>query len=54
MEPFFCEQYGNPNSLHRYGTEVHNAMRQAVDRLYHAINAHDDDDIIVTSTQFSF
>ena len=23
MDPFFCRQYGNPNSLHSFGTEVH-------------------------------
>ncbi len=23
MEPFACEMYGNPNSLHDFGTEVH-------------------------------
>lgn len=47
MEPFFCQQYGNPNSLHSFGTEVHPAMRQAMDRLYCGIGAEDQDDIIV-------
>jgi cysteine desulfurase len=49
MEPFFCQQYGNPNSLHSFGTEVHPAMRLAMDRLYAGIGAGDEDDIIVTS-----
>jgi cysteine desulfurase len=49
MEPFFCQQYGNPNSLHSFGTEVHPAMRQAMDRLYCGIGAGDQDDIIVNS-----
>lgn len=49
MEPFFCEMYGNPNSLHSFGSEVHPFMRQALDRLYAGINASDDDDIIITS-----
>ncbi len=49
MEPFFCQQYGNPNSLHSFGTEIHPAMRLAMDRLYSGIGAGDDDDIIVTS-----
>ena len=49
MEPFFCQQYGNPNSLHSFGTEVHPAMRLAMDRLYCGIGAGDEDDIIVTS-----
>jgi cysteine desulfurase len=49
MEPFFCQQYGNPNSLHSFGTEVHPAMRQAMDRLYCGIGAGDQDDIIINS-----
>ena len=49
MEPFFCQQYGNPNSLHSFGTEVHPAMRQAMDRLYCGIGAGDEDDIVVNS-----
>jgi cysteine desulfurase len=49
MEPFFCQQYGNPNSLHNFGTEVHPAMRLAMDRLYRGIGASDEDDIIINS-----
>jgi len=49
MEPFFTEQYGNPNSLHSFGTEVHPAMHLAMDRLYCGIGASDEDDIIVNS-----
>lgn len=49
MDPFFCRQYGNPNSLHSFGTEVHEAMRLAMDRLYAGIGAGDDDDILITS-----
>jgi cysteine desulfurase len=49
MDPYFCRQYGNPNSLHSFGTEVHPAMRLAMDRLYSGIGAGDEDDIIVTS-----
>lgn len=47
MEPFFTQQYGNPNSLHSFGTEVHPAMRMAMDRLYCGIRADDGDDIII-------
>jgi cysteine desulfurase len=47
MEPFFTQQYGNPNSLHSFGTEVHPYMRLAMDRLYAGIHAGDEDDIIV-------
>ena len=49
MEPFWCQLYGNPNSLHTFGTEVHPYMRLAFDRLYAGISARDSDDIIVTS-----
>ncbi|MCU0236116.1 MAG: NifS family cysteine desulfurase [Acidobacteria bacterium] len=49
MDPFFCRQYGNPNSLHGFGTEVHPAMRLAMDRLYAGIGAADDDDIVINS-----
>ncbi len=49
MDPFFLEMYGNPNSLHRFGTEVHPYMRDALDQLYDGINAGDEDDIIINS-----
>jgi len=48
MEPFWCQLYGNPNSLHTFGTEVHPYMRLAFDRLYAGIHARDADDILVT------
>jgi len=47
MDPFFCRMYGNPNSLHDFGTEVHPYMRIAMDRLYAGIGAADEDDIII-------
>ncbi len=49
MEPFWCQMYGNPNSLHAFGTEVHPYMRVAFDRLYAGINARERDDILLTS-----
>jgi len=49
MEPFWCEFYGNPNSLHRFGTDTHPYLRVAMNRLYKAINAADKDDIIINS-----
>ncbi|WP_458700629.1 NifS family cysteine desulfurase [Sulfurospirillum sp. 1307] len=49
MEPFFVQMYGNPNSLHQFGSETHPALREAMDHLYAGLNASDDDDIIVTS-----
>lgn len=49
MLPYFSQYYGNPNSLHKFGTSTHKALAKAVDRVYKAINARDDDDIIFTS-----
>ncbi len=49
MQPFFSEMYGNPNSLHVFGIEVHPYMNLAFDRLYTGINAEDKDDIILNS-----
>ena len=34
MKPFFCEKFGNPNSLHDFGSETHPALRKAMDELY--------------------
>lgn len=49
MEPYFVQSYGNPNSLHQFGSESHPALRRAMDQLYAGINARDKDDIVVTS-----
>lgn len=49
MEPFFCQMYGNPNSLHNFGTEMHPYMKIGFDRLYTGINARDEDDIVINS-----
>jgi len=49
MIPYFSEQYGNPNSLHKFGTASHPAIAHAIDQVYTAINAADADDIIFTS-----
>jgi cysteine desulfurase len=49
MIPFFCRNYGNPNSLHSFGTETHPELKIALDRLYKGINASENDDIIINS-----
>jgi len=49
MLPYFTEKYGNPNSLHKFGTASHPAIARAIDQVYTAINASDADDIIFTS-----
>ncbi len=49
MMPFFSDLYGNPNSIHKFGTASHPAITHAINQVYHAINASDNDDIIFTS-----
>ncbi|MFT7860934.1 MAG: NifS family cysteine desulfurase [Sulfurimonas sp.] len=49
MLPYFSEQYGNPNSLHKFGSSTHPALSKAIDQTYKAINASDNDDIVFTS-----
>ncbi|MDU7693011.1 MAG: NifS family cysteine desulfurase [Helicobacter sp.] len=50
MQPFLNEYYGNPNSLHKFGTEIHPALHDAIGKLYDGINASEKDDIIITSS----
>jgi cysteine desulfurase len=49
MKPFFCEVYGNPNSLHSFASKTHKKMMEAIEYLYEGIGAADEDDIIITS-----
>ncbi len=49
MLPFYSELFGNPNSLHKFGTSTHPALSKAIDQVYKAINAGDNDDVIFTS-----
>jgi cysteine desulfurase len=48
MKPFFCDKYGNPNSLHRFGAGTHPKMVESLNYLYDGINAKDEDDILIT------
>lgn len=49
MLPYFSEMYGNPNSLHKFGTKTHPGIRKAIDQVYNAIGAQDEDDVVFTS-----
>lgn len=49
MQPYFSELYGNPNSLHKFGSTTHPALSNAINQVYAGINASDDDDIVFTS-----
>ena len=50
MLPFFMEKFGNPNSLHDFGSETHRALRVAMDQIYAGIGAKDSDDVVITSS----
>ncbi|ARJ57285.1 NifS family cysteine desulfurase [Campylobacter cuniculorum] len=49
MLPFLNEFYGNPSSLHQWGSQTHPALREAMDKLYAGLGASDLDDIVITS-----
>lgn len=49
MLPFLKDIYGNPNSLHQWGSATHPALREAMDKLYAGLGANDLDDIVITS-----
>ena len=48
MEPYWLQLYGNPNSIHEFGTETHPGMSLALDRIYNGIGADEEDDVIIT------
>lgn len=47
--PFLGENFGNPNSLHAYGSATHKALKRGLEQLYAGIGARDEDDVVVTS-----
>lgn len=49
MEKYQTAFYGNPSSLHNFGTEVLPDLRISLDNIYSALNARDEDSIIITS-----
>ena len=49
MEPFWSEKYGSPNSLHRFGMETHKFMSEALDQIYSALGADDNDNVVINS-----
>lgn len=48
MLPYFCENYGNPSSMHSFGGEVGSKLREARERVARLINAQPEE-IIFTS-----
>jgi cysteine desulfurase len=49
MLPYFREAYGSPSSLHRYGLQVREGMKEARQQLARLINAESEEDLILTS-----
>ena len=49
MKPYFCGTYGNPNSLHSYGTAANKAVREALGTLYKLLRADENDTVLITS-----
>src|ERR1700761_6919962 len=49
MLPYFREAYGSPSSLHRYGLQVREALKDARTQLAALINAESEEDLIITS-----
>ena len=47
--PFLKQHYGNPNSLHHFGSATHKPLQEAMEKLYSGLGASDFDDIIITS-----
>jgi len=49
MEPYFVQNYGNPNSLHSYASDTHPGIKVAMEQIYAGINADRDDSVVITS-----
>ncbi|WP_026687644.1 cysteine desulfurase NifS [Azovibrio restrictus] len=49
MLPFFTEHFGNPSSIHAFGSQVGKALKQARQQLQTLLGAEHDSEIIFTS-----
>ena len=49
MLPYFREVYGSPSSLHRFGLEVRDGLKEARQQIARMINAESEEDLIFTS-----
>lgn len=49
MKPYFCEQFGNPSSLHSFGNKVGLALKKARQQVQQLLGAEHDSEIIFTS-----
>ncbi|MDR3213692.1 MAG: cysteine desulfurase NifS [Azoarcus sp.] len=49
MLPFFTEQFGNPSSIHAFGSQVGKALKEARQQMQALLGAEHDSEIIFTS-----
>lgn len=49
MEPYFVQRYGNPNSLHLFASETHQALKEGMEKIYAGIHSKREDSVIITS-----
>ena len=49
MIPYFCDDYGNPNSLHSYGQKARRALSDSLDIIYDCLGASDEDSVLITA-----
>ncbi len=49
MDPFFCQYYGNPNSLHAFASDTHIDLNNGLEKIYAGINAPKQDSVVITS-----
>jgi len=49
MLPYFREVYGSPSSLHRFGLQVRDGLKEARQQIARMINAESEEDLIFTS-----
>lgn len=49
MLPYFSELYGNPSSIHAFGSRVHNKLEVARERVADLLGANDPSEILFTS-----
>jgi len=49
MIPYFREAYGSPSSLHRFGLQVREGLKEARQQIARMINAESEEDLIFTS-----
>lgn len=50
MKPYFCEQYGNPSSMHVFGGRVAEAVKNAREQVKNFFGASDAKEIIFTAS----